>query len=78
MLGANLFANWLIINFFITALTELGRAMSFGFFAVMSVIAWVFVFKLAPETKGRELEDIRHYWENGGKWDDTKAAPKSQ
>ncbi len=78
LLGANLFANWLIINFFITALTELGGAMSFGFFAVMSVIAWVFVFKLAPETKGRELEDIRHYWENGGKWDDSKAAPKSQ
>ncbi len=78
LLTANLFANWLIVNFFITALNELGGALSFGFFAVMSVIAWLFVFKLAPETKGRELEDIRHYWENGGQWDDTKAAPKSK
>jgi SP family galactose:H+ symporter-like MFS transporter len=77
LLGANLFANWLIINYFITALGELGGAVSFGFFAVMSILAWVFVFKLAPETKGRELEDIRHYWENGGKWNDTKAAPKA-
>lgn len=78
LLTANLFANWLIVNFFITALNELGGAGSFGFFAVMSVIAWLFVFKLAPETKGRELEDIRHYWENGGKWADTKEAPKSR
>ena len=77
-LTANLFANWIVVNFFITALNELGGAGSFGFFVVMSVIAWVFVFKLAPETKGRELEDIRHYWENGGKWDESKAAPKSQ
>ena len=28
----------------------------------------VFVFRLAPETKNRPLEDIRLYWENGGKW----------
>jgi hypothetical protein len=34
----------------------------------MAALAWVFVFKLAPETKGRELEEIRHYWENGGSW----------
>lgn len=76
MLGANLFANWLIINFFITALNELGGTLSFAFFGLMTVLAWIFVFKLAPETKGRELEDIRHYWENGGKWEDTKSTPK--
>ena len=35
----------------------------------MALLAWIFVWKLAPETKGRELEEIRHYWENGGKWD---------
>jgi len=23
---------------------------------------------LAPETKGRPLEDIGRYWENGGRW----------
>jgi len=44
----------------------LGQRLSFGFFAAMAVLAWIFVFKLAPETKGRELEEIRHYWENGG------------
>jgi MFS family permease len=76
MLGANLFANWLIINFFITALNELGGTLSFAFFGLMTVLAWIFVFTLAPETKGRELEDIRHYWENGGKWENTKSTPK--
>ena len=23
---------------------------------------------IAPETKGRQLEDIRHFWENAGRW----------
>jgi MFS transporter, SP family, galactose:H+ symporter len=26
------------------------------------------VYWFAPETKGRQLEDIRHFWENGGRW----------
>lgn len=68
MLTADLVANWIIANFFLSAMTKLGGAVSFGFFATMAVLAWLFVFKLAPETKGRELEEIRHYWENGGSW----------
>lgn len=68
MLTADLVANWIIASFFLTAMERVGGAASFGFFAVMAVLAWVFVFKLAPETKGRELEEIRHYWENGGSW----------
>lgn len=68
MLTADLVANWIIANFFLSAMENVGGAVSFGFFAVMAVLAWIFVWKLAPETKGRELEEIRHYWENGGKW----------
>lgn len=74
MLTADLVANWIIANFFLSAMEKVGGAVSFGFFALMAVLAWIFVFKLAPETKGRELEEIRHYWENGGSWD----APKSK
>ncbi|MFI0431749.1 MAG: sugar porter family MFS transporter [Candidatus Nanopelagicales bacterium] len=74
MLTADLVANWIIANFFLSAMEKVGGAASFGFFALMAVLAWLFVFKLAPETKGRELEEIRHYWENGGSWD----APKSK
>jgi hypothetical protein len=28
------------------------------------------VYTLAPETKGRQLEAIRAYWYNGGRWPD--------
>ncbi|MFN8125930.1 MAG: sugar porter family MFS transporter [Candidatus Nanopelagicales bacterium] len=73
MLTADLVANWIIANFFLSAMEKVGGAVAFGFFAVMALLAWLFVWKLAPETKGRELEEIRHYWENGGKWEPAKA-----
>ena len=69
MLTADLVANWIIANFFLSAMAKVGGAGAFGFFAVMAALAWVFVYKLAPETKGRELDEIRHYWENGGRWE---------
>ena len=68
MLTADLVANWIIANFFLSAMDKVGGAGAFGFFAVMAALAWVFVWKLAPETKGRGLDEIRHYWENGGAW----------
>ena len=69
MLTADLVANWIIANYFLTAMERVGGAVSFGFFAVMAILAWVFVYKMAPETKGRELEEIRTFWENGGSWE---------
>jgi hypothetical protein len=30
--------------------------------------SFIFVFAMAPETKGRPLEATRVYWENGGRW----------
>ena len=37
-------------------------------FAALAVLSFAFVWWLAPETKGRPLEAIRAYWENGGRW----------
>lgn len=68
MLGADLVANILIVQFFLTLMTTIGGAWSFGLFAILAALAWLFVWRLAPETRGRELEDIPAYWENGGAW----------
>ncbi|MDZ7577454.1 MAG: sugar porter family MFS transporter [Candidatus Nanopelagicales bacterium] len=68
MLTADLVANLLIAQFFLTVMSAIGGAWSFGMFAILAVLAWLFVFRFAPETKGRPLDDIRLFWENGGKW----------
>lgn len=68
MLGSDLLANIIIAQFFLTVLGTIGGAWSFGIFAILAVLAWIFVWRLAPETKGRELEEIQGYWANGGHW----------
>jgi SP family galactose:H+ symporter-like MFS transporter len=68
MLTSNLVANAIVAALFLTMLHSLGGAGVFGVFAAFAVIALVVVYRYAPETKGRQLEDIRHFWENGGRW----------
>jgi len=69
MLTSNLVANAIVAAVFLTMLHILGGAGAFAVFAVLTVIAFGVVYRYAPETKGRALEDIRHFWENGGRWD---------
>lgn len=45
-----------------------GGAIAFGIFLLLAIASWIFLYFMAPETKGRSLEDIRTYWANGGKW----------
>lgn len=68
MLTADLLANLLISRFFLTVLHNIGGAGTFSLFLGLAVISFLFVWALAPETKGRPLEAIRVYWENGGHW----------
>jgi sugar porter (SP) family MFS transporter len=68
MLTADLLANLLISRFFLTVFQDLGGTGTFALFLGLAVISFVFIAALAPETKGRPLEDIRRYWENGGRW----------
>lgn len=68
MLTSNLVANAIIAAVFLTLLHSLGGAGTFALFAGLAAVAFVFVYRYAPETKGRQLEDIRHFWENGGRW----------
>ena len=38
-----------------------------------SIVGFVLVYRFAPETKGRQLEEIRRFWENNGRWPDENA-----
>ncbi|HTX95838.1 MAG TPA: sugar porter family MFS transporter [Mycobacterium sp.] len=69
MLTSNLVANAIVAAVFLTMLHSLGGAGAFAVFAILALIAFGFVYRYAPETKGRQLEDIRHFWENGGRWE---------
>ncbi len=68
MLTADLLANLLISRFFLTVLHDLGGTGTFALFLGLAVVSFIFIGALAPETKGRPLEAIRVYWENGGHW----------
>lgn len=68
LLTADLFGNIIIGFFFLNAMAAIGGAATFGIFLALSVVAFVFVAVLAPETKGRPLEDIRSFWANRGHW----------
>jgi sugar porter (SP) family MFS transporter len=68
MLTSDLVANAIVAGFFLTMLQTLGGSGTFAVFGGLALLAFIFVYKFAPETKGRQLEDIRHFWENGGRW----------
>ena len=68
MLTSDLAANIVVGTVFLSAMGALGGAWTFAIFAALSAIAFAFVYVLAPETKGHQLEDIRGYWYNGGHW----------
>jgi MFS family permease len=68
MLTSDLLANFIVGVVFLSALGALGGSLTFGIFLVLAIVSWVFIYALAPETKGRQLESIRQYWYNGAKW----------
>ncbi|ORB91136.1 sugar porter family MFS transporter [Mycobacterium persicum] len=68
MLTSTLTGNAIVAALFLTMLQWLGGAAVFALFGALTVIAFVVVLGYAPETKGRELEEIQRYWENGGHW----------
>jgi sugar porter (SP) family MFS transporter len=69
MLTSNLVANAIVAAVFLTLLHSFGGAGTFALFGVLALIALGFVYRYAPETKGRPLEEISQFWENGGHWE---------
>lgn len=68
LLTADLFGNVLVSMLFLSMVDAIGGALTFGTFLVLTFAAFAFIYRYAPETKRRRLEDIRHYWTNGARW----------
>lgn len=70
LLITDFIANLLATFAFPGMLAALGGTSTFAVFAVLSAAALLFMFRMAPETKQRSLEEIRGYWDNNGRWND--------
>ncbi|OBJ81423.1 MFS transporter [Mycobacterium gordonae] len=64
MLTADLVGSVIVAAVYLTMLDSLGGAGTYTVFGALALGAFVFVYRFAPETKGMQLEDIRHFWEN--------------
>jgi SP family galactose:H+ symporter-like MFS transporter len=51
-------SNFIVALIFPVLLATFGGAGSFWLFAVLGIVAWIFVYFMVPETKGRTLEEI--------------------
>jgi sugar porter (SP) family MFS transporter len=63
--AANWGANLLIALTFLTLIQLLGRPMTFWFYGLAGIAAWLFAWFRVPETKGRSLEEIEAHWQAG-------------
>ena len=65
-MGIATMANWgsnlLVALTFLSLLHLLGRPWTFWLYALVGAAAWIFVFRLVPETKGKTLEEIESSW----------------
>ena len=52
-------AVYVVSQSFPMLLDRIGSAFTFWIYMLMAVFAFVFVYKLIPETKGKSLEEMR-------------------
>ncbi len=52
----------LITSTFLTLVEAVGSAGAFWLYAALSVVNFLFIWKVMPETKGRSLEEIERSW----------------
>jgi hypothetical protein len=62
---ANWAANFLVAVTFLSMVNVLTQGGTFLLYAVIGVVAWIFTFRLVPETKGKTLEQIQAHWQSG-------------
>jgi sugar porter (SP) family MFS transporter len=61
---SNWAANFLVSLTFLSLIKLFGPSLTFGLYALMGILALVFCWMLVPETSGKTLEQIEHYWES--------------
>ncbi|MBN1926477.1 MAG: D-xylose transporter XylE [Prolixibacteraceae bacterium] len=54
-------ANYLISSTY-PAMMEFSGGVTYGFYGVMSILSFIFVWKMVPETKGKTLEEMENIW----------------
>lgn len=63
-------ANWgmnlVVAVTFLTLVRLVGHSVTFWIYGAITVGAWVFIYKLVPETKGKSLEQIEADWKTSG------------
>ncbi|MDQ6812864.1 MAG: sugar porter family MFS transporter [Bacteroidota bacterium] len=57
--------NLIVALTFLSLVSLLGHAFTFWFYGVIAIGAWIFFYKLVPETKGKTLEQIEEGWRTG-------------
>ena len=48
---------------FLTLVDAVGHSATFWIYAAITVCAWIFIYRLVPETKGKTLEQIEAEWQ---------------
>jgi SP family xylose:H+ symportor-like MFS transporter len=56
-------ANYLISSNY-PVMMELSGALTYGFYGAMSLLSFIFVWRMVPETKGKTLEEIESVWKH--------------
>lgn len=62
---ANWGSNLIIALTFLTLIQVIGKSGTFWFYAAIGILAWIFCYRLVPETKGHTLEEIESHWRAG-------------
>ncbi|SDJ93581.1 sugar porter family MFS transporter [Methanoculleus thermophilus] len=60
-------ANFIIAVTFLSLVDLIGESGVFLLYALIALFAWIFIFKLVPETKGLSLEQIEAYFRSRGR-----------
>lgn len=65
----NWLANLLVSITFLSLIDGIGTSWTFIIYALLGIIAFLFIWRYVPETRRKSLESIERYWQNSGHWE---------